>query len=128
MSHTKAWQEFITAARSDGSLIEALIRDFYANELLGPGDQAVDGGAHSGLHTLPLADVLTMGSVVAVDANEILVGRLKQKLGPGPNVCTWNSRPFSPIRRRRACSSTSPPATRGEVESRGFGTVSPPAP
>lgn len=81
MSHSKAWQEFITAARSDGSLIEVLIRDFYANELLAAGDDAIDGGAHSGLHTLPLADVLTTGKVVAVDANEILVGRLKQKLG-----------------------------------------------
>lgn len=82
MSHTMAWQEFLNAARADGSLIERLIRDFYTNELLSPTDNVIDGGAHTGLHTMPLAALLVQGRVVGVDANATLVERLREKVGP----------------------------------------------
>ena len=77
---------FVTLARVDGGRIERLIRDFYSNELLSRSDNAIDGGAHAGYHTIPLANVLQQGKVIGVDANEALVKKLREKLAGAGNV------------------------------------------
>ena len=86
MNDTRTWDSFVKLARNNGNLIEFLIKDFYANELLSKNDNALDGGAHAGFHTIPLADVLVDGTVVAIDANETLVRKLGERLADRRNV------------------------------------------
>jgi FkbM family methyltransferase len=80
------WQSFVQRARGEGSRIEILIRAFYCDHLLVSTDNAIDGGSHSGYHTIPLAKQLTEGKVVAVDANAAMVGRLRAKVESIPNI------------------------------------------
>jgi FkbM family methyltransferase len=54
--------------QSDG-LFERLIEDLY-RDVLKPGDHAVDGGAHEGLHTLPMS--LVVGHAGRIEAFEPL--------------------------------------------------------
>ena len=86
MNDARTWGSFVNLARTNGNLIEFLIKDFYANELLSKRDNAIDGGAHAGFHTIPLADVLVEGKVVGVDANETLVRKLGERLAGRTNV------------------------------------------
>lgn len=62
--------EFFRTTPSDkqGDRLEGLISDLYAS-ILKPGDVAVDGGAHVGLHSLGMArHVAPGGRVIAVEA------------------------------------------------------------
>jgi FkbM family methyltransferase len=50
-----------------GELFESIIKDIYST-ILSPGDIAVDGGAHVGIHTFPMSErVGPMGRVYAVE-------------------------------------------------------------
>lgn len=80
------WQSFVQQARNEGSRIEVLIKAFYCDHLLAPTDNAIDGGSHSGYHTIPLARQLTEGKVVAIDANAAMVGKLRAKIENIPNI------------------------------------------
>ena len=62
------WQAFYDRARTNGELIELVIRDVYTGSLP-PDAVALDGGANVGYHTLGLARHLTQGAVIAVEAN-----------------------------------------------------------
>lgn len=56
-------------------VFEKLIEECYRAELK-PGDYAVDGGAHGGLHTIPMARCVgPMGRVIAFE--------------PIPSICAW---------------------------------------
>jgi FkbM family methyltransferase len=85
MLDSEQWSAFKDKARTNGALIEEAMRDFYA-ALLSPDDNAMDGGAHAGYHTLPLAKHLTSGKVIAVDANKAMVDKLAPKLAGLGNV------------------------------------------
>lgn len=80
------WQSFVQLARNEGSRIEVLIKAFYCDHLLAPTDNAIDGGSHSGYHTIPLARRLTEGKVVAIDANAAMVDKLRAKIENIPNI------------------------------------------
>jgi len=80
------WQSFVQQARAEGSRIEVLIKAFYCDHLLAPTDNAIDGGSHSGYHTIPLARRLTDGRVVAIDANAAMVEKLRAKIESLPNI------------------------------------------
>jgi FkbM family methyltransferase len=80
------WQSFVQRARNDGGRIETLIKAFYREHLLISTDNAIDGGSHSGYHTIPLAQQLTEGKVVAIDANVAMVDRLQAKIENIPNI------------------------------------------
>lgn len=53
----------VDAALADLTLFERLIEAIY-RRILRPGDTAVDGGAHSGMHTLPMARLVGPQGVV----------------------------------------------------------------
>lgn len=79
------WSDFVDHARTRGSVIEEVIKDFYSN-LLVHGDNALDGGAHAGYHTIPLAHAVGPGRVIAVDANHLILEKLQPKLINLPSV------------------------------------------
>jgi FkbM family methyltransferase len=85
MLNSEQWAAFKDKARTKGTLIEEAIKDFYAG-WLSPTDNAFDGGAHSGYHTTPLAQLLTGGKVIAVEANKAMVDKLAPRLAKFPNV------------------------------------------
>jgi FkbM family methyltransferase len=85
MLDAEQWAIFKTKAKASGTLIEEAIKDFYTS-LLSPSDNALDGGSHSGYHTLPLAQHLTSGKVIAVDANRTMIDKLTPKLAGFGNV------------------------------------------
>ena len=66
----------ILAQDQIGSKIEVLIALLYHN-LLHPGDRAIDGGANSGLHTIPMArQVRPSGEVFAYEPQPAMLQRL----------------------------------------------------
>jgi FkbM family methyltransferase len=80
MLQPQTWEKFKQLARSNGAMIEQVIKDFYT-AWLPPFENAIDGGAHSGYHTLPLACRLTDGRCLAIDANASMIPRLQARLG-----------------------------------------------
>jgi FkbM family methyltransferase len=79
------WQAFYERARTNGELIEIVIRSLYADNL--PSDAvALDGGANVGYHTLSLARQLSRGQVIAVEANSKTLEVLGRAVQPFPNV------------------------------------------
>jgi len=69
------WNQFKDLSRKNGTMIEEVMRSFY-QEILNKNDSAIDGGAHLGYHTFPLAEVVTDGTVYAVEADETTFARL----------------------------------------------------
>jgi FkbM family methyltransferase len=69
------------AGRTDFAFFERIIEAVY-RELLAEGDVAVDGGAHEGIHTLPMARLVgPTGRVVAIEPVPRSLEILRDKLG-----------------------------------------------
>lgn len=73
-----------------GDLFESIIQDIYTN-ILGAGDLALDGGAHVGRHSFPMAQqVGPSGTVLAVEAHPKLargmVKRVRKQHAPQVQV------------------------------------------
>lgn len=81
----KDWLSFREKAIKTGTVIEEVIREFYEN-WLNTSDSAIDGGAHAGYHTIPLAKHLKTGKVVGIDANKAMFDKLSPLLEPFPNA------------------------------------------
>ncbi|HEY3637193.1 MAG TPA: FkbM family methyltransferase, partial [Rhizomicrobium sp.] len=63
-----------------GELFEKIIEDIYSN-ILGEGDLAIDGGAHIGRHTFPMAECVgPTGAVLAVEAHPKLARRFVKRV------------------------------------------------
>jgi FkbM family methyltransferase len=63
-----------------GDLFESVIEDIY-RAVLSPGDVALDGGAHVGRHTFPMAECVAPGGLVlAVEAYPKLARRFVQRI------------------------------------------------
>ncbi len=83
--NAEKWQAFYESARTNGELIEIVIRSIYTGSL--PIDAVVlDGGANVGYHTVRLAQHLTRGRVIAVEANRDTLEVLERAVKPHPNV------------------------------------------
>ena len=78
-------QRLVTKARADFSLPEQLIEGVYT-QMLSPHDVAIDGGAHIGRHTRPLAQICTAGRVIAYEALPHLASKLAESLAGEQNV------------------------------------------
>ncbi len=76
----RIWAQ-ITANSSDiGDTFERMIQSFYS-KIVRPGDIVIDGGAHTGRHTIPLALLVgDHGSVVAFEPLPLPAAKLKQLL------------------------------------------------
>lgn len=79
------WSSFKERSKSNGELIELVIKDFYAS-ILQRGDNVIDGGAHTAYHTLPLADCVPNGKVIAVEPNPAVFVTLESKTSNRKNV------------------------------------------
>lgn len=83
--NTDQWASFVDRARTDGKLIEGVIKDLYTT-CLPRGAVALDGGANVGFHTTGLARCLVDGRVIAVEANPDTLVTLKRTTAPWANV------------------------------------------
>jgi len=76
---------FVEESRADFNLPEALIEAVYRRLLLAT-DVVVDGGAHVGRHTRPLADICAEGQVIAYEALPHLALKLEESFARDANV------------------------------------------
>jgi FkbM family methyltransferase len=75
---------------------ERIIEALYT-EILSPGAEAVDGGAHSGLHTIPMAyRVGRNGKVYAFEPLPHICAKLRKKVSPSAWVRLTKGRPRLP--------------------------------
>lgn len=73
-------EALMAAGRVDFGLFERIIKGIYTS-LLGEGDLAVDGGAHHGLHSLPMGRVVgPSGRVLAVEPVPASIAILRERL------------------------------------------------
>jgi len=80
---TLAWKQ--DADQCYEKLIEALYR-----RVLKAGDQAVDGGAHGGMHTLPLAEIVGVcGHVYAFEPVPAIARWLRDKVAHFPQISVF---------------------------------------
>jgi FkbM family methyltransferase len=79
--------QFRTAARANGKLYENTITAFYTE--LGAdwptGTIVIDGGAHAGMHSLPLAALPSVERVIAVEASPATFAAFQSKLRGAKN-------------------------------------------
>lgn len=74
-------EQFQKRAIADEDSLEDIMRDFYTAYLGGVGPcSVIDGGAHRGLHTYPLAALPNCRRVYAVEANQQLAAELSAEL------------------------------------------------
>jgi FkbM family methyltransferase len=106
------WTAFADRARSDGKLIELVIKDVYVSNFPADG-VALDGGGNVGYHTKGLAEHLTAGRVISVEANRATYETLLRNTSrfsnvtavyaalqddPGRQTVTFNCSPSHPGR------------------------------
>jgi FkbM family methyltransferase len=84
MNHDE-WTAFKALARTDGKLIENVIKDVYCTSVDSRAS-ALDGGANVGFHTLGLASHLVQGRVIAVEANAVTFETLQHNTQRFANV------------------------------------------
>jgi len=82
---TTCWDAFRQRALGDGMLIESLIREVYS-ALVPQDGHAIDGGANVGFHTLGLSSRLSLGRVLAVEANASTYQDLQRNTAGCANV------------------------------------------
>jgi FkbM family methyltransferase len=80
-STRRIWSQIAANAPDIDDLFERIIQSFYS-KVVSPGDTAVDGGAHTGRHTIPLARLVgNDGLVVAFEPLQVPASKLRQLLG-----------------------------------------------
>jgi FkbM family methyltransferase len=76
----RIWSQIVANAPDIDDLFERIIQSFYS-KVVNPGDTAVDGGAHTGRHTIPLARLVgDDGLVVAFEPLQVPASKLRQLL------------------------------------------------
>lgn len=78
---------FRTRGGADGDTIERVIEALYTRlSEAWSGAILVDGGAHVGRHTFPMAGLPNVAQVIAVEANDATFGRLARKIKDSPSA------------------------------------------
>lgn len=79
-------ESFRKRARADGNTIEAVIQRTYTRLSEGwAGALVIDGGAHAGRHTFPMAALPNVARVIAVEANDTTFARLDSSVAANPS-------------------------------------------
>lgn len=77
---------FKELCRTKLMLVEEVIVETYRAELPDTPFSAVDGGAHTGYHSVHLAEMANCQKVIAIEADPFTVERLRQRLGREPEA------------------------------------------